>query len=229
MADALQAKLKLAQRPTVITAPPTQDPADLPAVAILLDRHKIYTAAEQELETNAAGEVLIGSQACPASGVGLVELGNGAYLTQIGKMECFGRLFVGARYPASREEVEEQILSLFLEDESAPGMWEFTIKRPTVRGYQLPFDWCGHALLGEDHEWSLERAWTERLWSFLDFTLELPILYPRKTARVEQFIMRIDIDFTQPVVDGEVADLDSGADDELLELNEDGDPIPYEE
>lgn len=215
MCDRLQEVLNLAERPTAISAPPSNAPEG-PACAILIDTTTLEAYDDDEIQADENNQPLVGALAVLDATPDL-DIGNGAYLSRVGKMLCRGRIWIGARLPPKREELEARIMRVFFEDTEAPGRWMIELENPIVGEYTLPCPWTACAFLG-DSRWTAEYAFNERLWSWLSFELELEILVPRddpRYARVRQFILGIDMHVDQPVdISGSVVDLDDGSDTE---------------
>lgn len=215
MCDALHERLRLAQRPTAIAAPPSSAPEG-PACSILIDSSKIEIYDDDEIQADSNNQPLVGALAVLESKKN-IDIGNGAYLSRVGKMVSKGRIWVGARLPPQREEIEARIMRAFFEDSEAPGRWMIELKNPVVGDYTLPCPWNVCAFLG-DSTWTSEYAFGERLWAWLGFELELEILVPRDNpahAVVKTFIFGMDVHVDQPVDDnGNVVDLDGGDDNE---------------
>ena len=215
MCDRLHEVLRLSERPIAIAAPPSSAP-DGPSCAIMLESTKTEYYDDDEIQADENNQPLVGALAVLESTPN-VDLGNGVYLSRVGKMLCRGRIWVGARLAPKREELEARIMRVFFEDTEAPGRWLIELPNPVVGEYSLPCPWTACAFLG-DSTWTGEFVFSERLWSWLNFELELEILVPRDNpahAIVKQFLIGMDVHVDQPVnEDGTVADLDDGADNE---------------
>lgn len=216
MCDVLHERLRLAERPTAIAAPPSAAPEG-PACAVLIDTTKMEIYDDDEIQADADNNPLTGSMAT-LEWKPNVDIGNGAYLSRVGKMLCKGRIWVGARLPPKREELEARIMRVFFDDQDVPGRWMIELPNPVVGNYTLPCSWMATVFLG-DSTWTSEYVFNERLWSWLTFEMEVEILVPRdnpETAIVRQFILGVDMHVDQPVdLDtGAVADTDSGEDNE---------------
>lgn len=215
MCDVLHERLRLAQRPTAIAAPPSAAP-EAPACAVLIDTTKVEVYDDDEIQADENNQPLTGSMATLESKPN-VNIGNGAYLSRVGKMLCRGRIWAGARLPPKREELEALVMQVFFDDQDVPGRWMIELQNPIVGNYTLPCSWMVTTFLG-DSTWTSEYVFSERLWSWLTFELELEILVPRDnpaTAVVKQFLLGVDMHVDQPIdADGNVTDLDDGADNE---------------
>jgi hypothetical protein len=214
MCDVLHERLRLSERPTAIAAPPSNAP-DGPAVAVLIDSTRFIITADDEVQVDADGQILMGATAVLES-MPNIDLGGGAYLSHVGSMVSKGRIWVGARLPAKREELEARIMRVFFEDTANLGTWTIDIPNPEIGEYVLPVSWNATAVVNES-TWTGEQVFSERLWSWLTFDLEVAILVPRDNpaeAVVKQFIFGMDVHVDQPVIDGVIADLDDGSDNE---------------
>lgn len=215
MCDALHERLRLSERPIAISAPPSSAP-DGPSCAVLIDTSKIEIYEDDEIQADDDNQPLTGSLATLESKPN-VDIGNGAYLSRVGKMMCRGRIWVGARLPPKREELEALVMRMFFDDQDVPGRWMIELPNPVVGPYTLPCPWSVTAFIG-DSTWTGEYVFSERLWSWLTFELELDILVPRdnpETSRVKQFILGVDMHVDQPVDEnGKITDIDDGADNE---------------
>lgn len=213
MCDVIHERLRLVERPAAISGPPSNAP-DSPACAVLIDTTKVEIYDDDEIQADENNQPLVGALATLEHHPN-IDLGNGAYLSRIGKMLCTGRIWVGARLPAKREELESRILRIFLSDTEAPGRWLIEIPNPLIGGFTLPCPWTAAAFIG-DSRWTDEYAFAERLWSWMSFELELEILVPRdQYPVVKQFVYGFDVHVDQPVDEtGAVTDLDGGADNE---------------
>lgn len=213
--DELQARMQLQERPVAIAAPPSGEP-EYPSCAVLIDSTRFIFTADEEIQVDENNQPLVGSLAVLESTPN-ADLGNGVYLSRVGVMVCKGRIWVGARLAPKREKLEALAMRAFFEDTVNPGVWVITLPNPTVGDYVLPFSWTAVAHLG-DSTWTGEYVFSERLWSWLNFELELDILIPRDNpaeAIVKQFILGFDVHVDQPVSeDGDILDLDDGADNE---------------
>lgn len=185
LAEALQQHLNLQTPPTVISAPPSKV-ADSPACAIWLEKFSSVWSHEDELEVDADGNPKVGSNNDLNQGVGAAMIQEGVRLSVIGTLRGSGRLWSGCRLPAKREELENQISEAFTQDPVAPGSLLLEIKKPTVGKFVLPWSWFGAAFTDES-EWTAEFAFSERLWSWMMFDLDVSILVPRFDPLVKQF------------------------------------------
>lgn len=215
MCDELHRHLRLAERPTAIASPPSNAPEG-PACAILIDSTKFNPSADDEIQVDENNQPLTGALAILESTPN-IDLGGGVWLSRIGSMLCRGRIWVGARLAPTREALESRIVRMFYQDTENPGRWSIDIENPVVGEYTLPTSWTVAAFIG-DSTWTGEYAFAERLWSWLNFELELEVLIPRDDpamAVVKQFVLGFDVHVDQPVTEaGEITDLDDGADNE---------------
>lgn len=220
MCNVLYERLRLVERPIAIAAPPSNEP-ESPAVAILIDTTKFNIGTDDEIQVDEEGTPLTGAMAVLESTPN-IDLGNGVYLSRVGSMICRGRIWVGARLAPKREELEARIARMFFEDTENPGRWSIDIPNPSLGEYVLPVSWTVAAFIGES-TWTGEYVFSERLWSWLTFDLEMELLVPRDNpaqAVVQQFILGFDVHVDQPVdADGNVVDLDDGTDNEYYSVD----------
>jgi hypothetical protein len=214
MCDSIADRLKLAQRPTAIAAPPSEAP-EYPAVAVQLDRFKLETYDDDEIQGDEEGP-LVGARAI-LDWAPNIDIGGGAYVSRVGKIIGSGRIWVGARLPAQREAMESRITRIFFDDPSVPSRWLITIPNPLIEDYTLPFPWTVTAFLG-DTEWTNEYVFSERLWAWLNYELEIELLVPREFPLIKQIALEFDVDHSQPFDENGVFDRDDGADSTIVTI-----------
>lgn len=233
LADALEERVgKLGQKPTVISAPPSGK-AEYPALAVQIDRIAFnYTnddivMVDPNADIGDPGYLLAGSYATDENndlveGVVYVDP-SGSSLSHVGSIRAKGRIWVGTRLPSQREQIEEDIELAFQSDRAAPGRLLVSIAGVTIAGMTIPFGFgtFDHG----DNTWEGEHAFEERLWCYLAFDLDAPILIPRDEPIVEQLILAITSDLDTPVDSAE--DLSNLADIDQMTVNEDGEVDPY--
>jgi hypothetical protein len=186
----------------------------------MIDTTNIEVTDDDEVQADENNQPLIGATATLDWKPNL-DLGCGAWLSLVGTMRCRGRIWVGARHAAKREELEARIFRMFFDEPEAPGRWLFDIPEPVVGDYTLPCPWTATAIVG-DSTWTAEYAFAERLWAWLSFELELSLLVPRddpRQALIKKFIFGFDVHVDQPIDDSDpddvkITDLDGGADNE---------------
>jgi len=220
MCDTIQDRLKLAQRPAALEANPSDTP-EYPACAIQLDRFKLDITDEDEIQGDETGP-FVGARAILGYAPN-IDIGGGAYLVRVGKIIGQGRIWVGCRLPAQREAMEARIMRIFFDDDQAPTRWLVTIPEPLISDYTLPFPWTVAVFMG-DTEWTREYVFSERVWAWISFEMEIELLIPRDAVpMVKNFLLEFDVDVTQPVTDpdrvGDVYDRDAGADSEFYDVN----------
>jgi hypothetical protein len=205
MARVIENDLGLKEPITIIAAPPSAV-ADSPRAAIWLERFRSYWTHEDELEVDEDGELMVGSRNTIEGGVGTAMIQDGVHLSLIGTLRGSGRIWVGARLAPSREELESTIAESFTKDPVAPGRMLVTIESPKVGKFVLPWSWVG-AIFTDSSEWSSEFAFSERLWSWMRFDLEISILVPRYDPLITEFRVTLDADISQRIEnDNVVAD-----------------------
>ncbi len=215
LGDQLQAYLNLREPPAIIAAPPSEV-AEYPRVAVWLEQFtRNYNDEEPEVDED--GELLLGAKARLSGGVGAAMIQKDVQLEIIGTMKGSGRIFVGCRLAPKREEVEDLIDEAFLQERGIPGRMVCTVQKPRVGPYTLPWSWDGFAFINSS-SWTNEFAFSERLWAWIQFDLEISMLVARNQPMVKRFLLDTDIDFTQPAVNGVVVDLDDGSDTESATL-----------
>lgn len=220
LGDQLQSFCNLPQPFAIINAPPSTVP-EYPCGAILLD-HFVREYADWEPEVDSDGNLLVGARLTLTQGVNAAMIQPGVQLEIIGQLRASGRIFVGARYASKREELEDLIDEAFIQERGTPGRIVCTIQEPRVGNYTLPWPWTAHAFIN-DSDWTPEFAFNERLWAWLKFDLDVAMLAARHDPMVQRFLVEFDVHPTQPTADGNVVDLDGGADNEQFELTV---PIP---
>jgi hypothetical protein len=217
LGDAIAQRVRLQEKPTVISTPPSSV-AEYPRVAVWLESFSRKWAQEDELMVGSDGEPLTGARAGETP-VGPVVIQHGVRLSCVGTLIGSGRIWVGCRHPGKREDVEDEIDLLFTLDDGAPSRLMVEMSRPRVGQYELAHAWNAAVFVG-DSEWTREFVFAERLWAWIKFDLEVPILVPRTSPLVQRFIVGIDLDFRQPMgADGNVTDLDGGADTETVTIS----------
>ena len=197
IADALAEGIKLAAPPTIVDAPPSE-PAQYPAMAILMDRFTTNWSQSWDIETDAAGNPLLGTAITLERGVTVSKLENNRYLSRYGTLQGEGRIWVAARQPAKREELEEAVLELFTRDGMVPGRLLINMVNAKVGNFTVPWPWTVAAMV-EDTTWKDELAMVERIWSYLNFRLDVDLLVARTEPLVQQFLVDFnDQQYTLP-------------------------------
>ena len=189
IADQLDKLMKLPSPPTIVDAPPSQ-PADYPAMAVLMDRFKTNWSQSWDIEVDADGNPLVGTAITLQRGVGVAGVEGDRYLSKFGTLQGTGRIWVAAAHPPKREEMEEAVLSLFMREGYAPGRLSLPLTNVKVGSFTVPWPWTVVAMV-EDTEWKDEMAMVSRIWSFLTFRLDVDILVARNAPIVKQF--KIDL------------------------------------
>lgn len=180
-------QLKLNQPTTLVAAPPSQV-ADYATVSIQLERFHTEYGEEDELGLNSDGELAVGAVREWDDIVAPASVGSGKRLSRIGTLTGQGRIWVGSRYPAKREEVEGQIFNLFNQDMIASGRILAQVREPVVDGIRLPWPW-NVAFFTGDSQWTDEFAFSERLFSWISFEYETDLLILRGSPLMERVIV----------------------------------------
>lgn len=194
--------VKLVAPPTIIDAPPSES-AGYPAMAILMDRFTTNWSQSWDIEVDADGNPLVGTSITLDRGVGVAMLEGGRYLSRFGTLQGEGRIWVAARHPAKREELEEKVLQLFTQEGYAPGRLSIPLINAKVGDFTVPWPWTVVAMV-EDTTWKDELAMVERIWSYLNFRLDVDILVARNEPIVKQFVVNIMNEPLEMTVDGEL-------------------------
>lgn len=214
VAEALGERLRvelgtlIAKPPTVITEPPSAESVESGALAIMFERYKLELGQESQVDANADGDgpAVGGDYATPEDGATLYEHGDGVQLTTRGTLVIQGRIWCGARLAPKREVIEEEVISLFFEEEGSQGRMDVVLPAPTVRGVKIPWDWTFSVLTRDDVEWQGEMSFAERLWSFVDVSVEVSILMARRSPLVRTMLVALTQDLDTPVTTPAEAD-----------------------
>lgn len=202
LGDALEARLQLGQKPVVLHAPPNA-PGEYPALAIWLEKAELAIAQDTDLEVDSAGALIAGSAATSPTGDvargNVATLSSGITLSHLGTIRCQGRIWAGSRYAAKRLDIEDEVFLAFLQDRSAPGRLLFDLAGADLGKYSLPFGTA--AAMVESSTWTNEFAFAERLWSWIRFSLDVPLLVPRTDVIVTQLLLSISKDLSTLVDD----------------------------
>ena len=190
LSDLLQEKLSLKSPPTIVYANPS-DVAEYPSVSIMPEDFITTWYQEDEIGVDENGDLLLGARAEIRVPANAAMLDDGvSHLSIVGRDSCSGHIFVGARLPHKREEVQWEITRLFMSDSMTPGILEVTIPKPRVGPHILPWSWTASFLVGNAH-WTGEHAFSERLFAFLEFDLDLPLLIDRRDPLMTQFFLKM--------------------------------------
>jgi hypothetical protein len=202
LADLMTAKLKLGQPVTVIDEPPSAA-AEYPAVAVQLERERLVLSQSAPVLADADGTPLTGSDATSDDGEILdgdpIMIGPGTYASSAGTLRCSGRIWAGCRYVGKREELEEKIRNLFLQDDSRPGTLLFDLAGAQIEEFTIPFGTA--AVTITDATWDREKTFEARLWAWRMFDLDIPLLVPRTDPMVAHLILEFSQNITAVVDD----------------------------
>lgn len=228
LADLMKQRLDLADDIAIISNPPS-DVGEYPAVAIWLERFSTKFTTEDELTVNSSGDLRVGDlYNLGENPSGAAEIAPGARLSRIGTSSGSGRIWIGSRYAPARENLEDEINEIFTQDSTAPGRVLVSINEASIGGVQLPWSMKA-AFFINDSEWQNELAFTERLWCFMRFDLEIGIYAARtEPTMIEQIILGLNTN----VHDGTAttvapADQELKSPSEYLVVGVDGTVSPY--
>lgn len=225
LASALSERVQLGTKPIAVDAPPSQI-AEYPQIAVFIERTRIDYSEDEVIRASADGTVLLGTDTVGDDGEILdgdpVMVGPGIYLVSIGTMRCTGRIWIGSRYPAKREQVEEEVFFAFNADDYARGIIKIPLVGCKLGEVTLPFG-TATVVLG-DSMWNGEHSFEARLWSWCTFDLDVPVFVPRKHALATHLILELSRDLqTEIAVPADVAKL---VDLEKYDITSDGDAVP---
>lgn len=184
------------QQISVIQAPPSSL-AEYPALAIMIDDTTMDWSMDEDILVDSDGTYLEPSLE-PNDDAELLS-SNGATLSHIGTMRCAGRIWVGARHLGKRESIEEKVWFAFMEDRGAPGRILVPLTGATVGDIQVMFGKAAATI--ENSSWTNEFAFSERLWSWLPFQLDIPILIPRLDPIITSLVLAVTKDIETTVDD----------------------------
>lgn len=196
----LAGKVQLGQPPVIIDAPPSQL-AEYPALAVWIEKTvPMFTQAAPVL-VGEDGTILIGGDATDEDGNILdgdpLMLSGDTYVSSVGTIRCSGRLWIGSRYPAKREELEQRVWFEFMQDDARRGILLIDITAAKLGDFTIPFGTATVAI-GES-TWSGEHSFEARLWDFLRFDMDLPLLVPRTDPMAAHLILELSRDLNTPV------------------------------
>ncbi len=229
IAEQIRLLLNLKTSIEVLAAPPSKA-TEYPACALLIDRTE-YMVNDDFIPVDEDNNPLVGPDATMDLPADWGRFDESTLVYRAGRYMLHGRIFVATRHPAQRAEMEDAVFALFLADDLAPGRIVVDIPKPKVLGRVLPWSWPVAAFLSdtEGSTWTAEYAFDERLWSWMKFDIDVDIFVPRNSPRIDTLALEFDADFTQPTdpVTGSVTDTDEGADDEVVQVDQDGDISAY--
>lgn len=200
---------ELADRVQVLDAPPTE-PAQYPAAAIVLDGDFPFVPGDGEEIDDANGDqVMNGPDA----------------LVEMGSLRGNLRIFVAARTPVQREQLEERILRAFLADEMAITRLLCTVRNVAIADIQTGVDWPV-AFFIESTTWSGELVFSEKRWAFVRVEVDLPVLaYLKNVPKVTTMLAAFTTDMVTAV--GDPSQLANVTDLEQYAVDEDGSYTPH--
>lgn len=193
-------RIQLSRPAIVIDAPPSQL-SEYPAVAVWIERMvPNYTDAGPVLEDASGTPIMAGTATDDVGNVvdgTPIMIGDGVWVMHVGSMRCRGRIWVGSRYPDKREELEEKIYLAFNEDDDAPGRIMFPLEGMQLGDYTINFG-VATALIN-DSSWTNEHSFEARLWSWIMFDLDVPMLVPRSGPLASQLILEFSAIVDPPI------------------------------
>jgi hypothetical protein len=134
---------------------------------------------------------------------------TGKVLEEVGEFLGTFEIRLYATSPAKREELEQDVIDLFMSSAHRPGIILGQTGNLTIQGaatlYSAPI-----AFSLEETEWREEFAWENRRFSFLDVRVEFPALVLQDAYTIKSLRTAI----TQ--------DLGSDVPDEVVEVQDDG-------
>jgi hypothetical protein len=219
-------RVKLGSRPTVVDAPPSQL-AEYPTVAVWIEKSDDALTMSDVVLQDASGNLLAGAAATDDNGVILdgdvVQIADGVTLSTVGTIRCEGRIWVGSRYPAKREEIEEAIWFAFNQNDAAPGRLTLSLNGHRLGDMIINIGSVATVdLLGSS--WSGEHSFEARLWSWNRFTMDMSLMVPRFDPLAQHLILEFSENVTTPVL--VPADVNKLADLEKYEVDATGYPTP---
>lgn len=124
----------------------------------------------------------------------LALLAPGVAVSHLGTIRGRGRLFVGCRYAPKREDVEERIWFAFNTDR----MMRIMLPLAGAKLGRYTLAWGYAAAMLEGDEWVNEFSFEQRLWSWMPFSLDVPLLIPRFEPIVTTMLLDLsrDLDAT---------------------------------
>lgn len=223
IADAITARVTdFGKSVSVVQAPPSSV-AEYPALAILIDKTEMDWSTDEEIIVDEDGEVVPGGvifeNGTFEEGGEIYVRPDGGTFSHAGTMRCTGRIWVGARLPGKREQIETKVWLTFMQDRGAPGRILIPLKGAMLGDALIMFGTA--AALVEDATWNNELAFSERLWSWMSFTLDVPLIIPREDPLVHSLILMVTKDLETPVENP--ADLDNVRNIDEVIVSVDGD------
>lgn len=223
-------KVKLAQLPTVIQAPPSQKAA-YPAMAILVDKADIDITNDDEdlqfdptLTPNDPGYILTGGYRTDQhtndylTGTTYM-IDQDTTVSQIGTIHMTCRLWAAARTPAQQEQLEQELLLAFYATREAPGRLMVPIGDVVVADVSVPFG-IATAVIDDKLQWNSEFAFAERQWTWISLTIDAPMLVPRYDPIASRLLLVVSDDLQTAV--NSSSDLDKLTDAQTFEVQQDG-------
>ncbi len=194
LAREIHVKTRVNDPPMVIDRNPSEV-ADYPRISISLDRFILTSAYEEELQVRDDALAIGNNASLDDTSLPLAKIDSVNRLSRIGTFRGNGRMWVGCRYPAKREEIEHKITELFNQDTLALGRLLVSIRKPKIGELEIPWSWSAAFFTGE-RSWTDERAASERVWSWMNYDVEVDALMIRNSPLVQEFGLAVDASFT---------------------------------
>lgn len=209
--------VRLEKPPTIIAAPPSEV-SDYPSVAIWLESFLPHFAQEEELMVDANGQILMGARATldRDAVAGPARIDYDHTLSKLGTLRSSGRIWAGCRLSPKREAIESKILGLFLQDDVAVGLMYLTIDEPRIGDIVLPWKWTVVAST-DKVTWTSEFAFAERLWTWIDFDVDVDILVPRSRPEIRRLLLALETGYDEQIASQGAAEASYD-----LQINSDG-------
>lgn len=225
--------IKLAQPPTVINAPPSRK-SEYPAMALLIDSAEIVIYNDDE-DVQFDSTKQIGDDGFELTGFFATDASNDVVkgqtymldsdttISQIGSVRMKGRLWVGSRLDAQREQLENEIGMIFYDSREAPGRLQVSVAGVEISGVKIPFG-VATVMFEDEITWNSEFAFAERLWTFMRLSIDAPMMVPRLDPIASQLQLLVSQDLQTSVDDP--SDLDDLADLQTFNVDSEGVATP---
>lgn len=139
---------------------------------------------------------------------------TGQLLVSVGDFEGTVELRLAAQNQFQRQELEEQVLQVFLATEGAPGMLITQTPAVKVGGVQYLYQAIA-AFEWDQRAWREEMVFNDERYSYLTLNAAFPALASRQAYTIETLVLAIGHDLEDETVDYEV------------QINSDGSMTPY--
>jgi hypothetical protein len=226
--------IKLAQPATVVNVPPSRK-SEYPAMALLIDSAEIVIYNDDEdVEFDPSKQ--IGDDGFELTGYFRTDpvtnalttgttymLDQDTTVSQIGTVRMKGRLWVGARLDAQREQLEQEVSLIFYNERQAPGRIQVSVAGVEISGVKIPFG-IATVMFEDEMTWNSEFAFAERLWTYMKISVDAPFMIPRFDPIADKLYLLVSQDLQTAVETPD--DLTDLADLRTYKINSGGDPIP---